>query len=165
MQQKSEGISLGKRINVSQGFEALCCRGTLNGTGCPRFPSVSLNIAWLRGSHGAALPTAIMWVAFLIYMYMCVYTHRCTQAYICTYMYMCVCVYMYYVSPFKVRRQELEGSGMGSRDANGKHGAGYRPTQETPTPRPWLFSTRPEHQRAGLALPRTTGRLPKPPGV
>lgn len=61
MQQKSEGISLGEHINVSLVFEALCCRGTLRGPGCPQLPSASLNIAWPRGSHGAALPAAVVW--------------------------------------------------------------------------------------------------------
>lgn len=84
---------------------------------------------------------------------------------ICMHIYICVCVYMFYGSPLKVHRQELEGLGLGSRDADGNRGAGYRPTQETLMLRPWLFSIRPKHQRAGLALPRTAGWLPKPPGV
>ena len=99
--------------------------------------------------------------ATLIYVYVCVYIDAHRLIYICTCMDVCV----YYGSPFKVHGQELEGLGLGSRDANGKRGAGYRPAQETPMLRPWLFSTRLEHQRAGLALPCTAGRLPKPPGV
>jgi len=62
------------------------------------------------------------------------------------YVYICVCVYD--GSPFEVDGHGLEGLGLGTVDASAV-----------------AFPHRLERGRGGLALPHTTGRLPKPPGV